>query len=247
MAEKPRNILVKLCYDGTNYYGWNVQPNLPTIQGELINAVKRITDENVKIKGASRTDRGVHALGQFANFFTSSDIPAEKFKDALNSVLPPDIRVLESSEVPLKFDARWSAKEKIYRYIIYQGDLLPFIKNYALCIKRRLDVARMKDAASLFEGEKDFRNFTPEKGFTKRSITRSELKANGNIVVYEIRGKSFLRYMVRNIVGALLLIGLGKMEPDELKDFIDNPETCTKRYPKFTAPPHGLYLVNVIY
>lgn len=237
--------MIRLCYDGTRYYGWNVQPNLPTIQGEVIEAVRRITGEASKVTGASRTDRGVHALGQVANFLTSSEIPAGRFKDALNSVLPPDIRVLDSWEAPIEFDARRSAIEKEYRYVIYQGELTPFMSNYAFCIRRRLNTVTMRKVAELFEGERDFANFTPERsGSTVRTIAESELRETGKFIVYRIRGRSFLRYMVRNIVGTLILVGLGKIGEDDVMRFLE-PIVPARKI--FTAPPHGLYLVEVSY
>lgn len=239
-----RNIAIKICYDGTNYYGWNIQPDKPTIQGELVKALKKLTGQDILPKGASRTDRGVHALGQVANFFVISSIPEEKFKDALNSVLPPDIRVIMSREVPPRFDARWSAREKTYKYVIYMGEINPFIRNYALCIRRKIDIEKMMETAKLFEGENDFRNFTPEQTFAKRVITKSEITEKGNYLIYEIKGRSFLRYMVRNIVGTLLMVGFGKMTYEEVKELLNTEE---KKYPKFTAPPHGLYLVEVKY
>lgn len=241
-----KNIAIKLCYDGTNYYGWNIQPNLPTIQGELIKAINRITQKTeVKVKGASRTDRGVHAIGQVANFLTSSNIPPEKFKDALNSVLPEDIRVIESKEVPKNFDSRKWAKAKTYRYIIYRGEITPFTKNYALHIKKQLNTDVMKKVAKLFEGEKDFKNFTPEKEFTTRTIFRSEIIEKGNFLIYEISGRGFLRYMVRNIVGTLIAVGLGKISEEYVKELLSTERTQGALL--LCAPPHGLYLVNIQY
>ncbi|MCS7214112.1 MAG: tRNA pseudouridine(38-40) synthase TruA [Candidatus Calescibacterium sp.] len=244
--EQKRNIIIKICYDGTNYYGWNVQPNVPTIQGEILKSIERITGETTNIKGASRTDRGVHALGQVANFFTSSNIPAEKFKDALNSILPQDIRIIQSKEGSHNFDSRRSAKEKIYKYIIYRGEITPFMKNYVLCIKRELNTEKMKEIVKIFEGEKDFKNFTPERGFTIRTVTKAEITEKGNFIIFEIRGRGFLRYMVRNIVGTLILAGLEKLDKEEVEKLLDTQQE-EKKYVKFTAPPHGLYLVDVVY
>ncbi len=246
LSDKIKNIAIKLCYDGTNYYGWNIQPNLPTIQGELIKAINRITQRtDTKVKGASRTDKGVHALGQVANFLTSSNIPPEKFKDALNSVLPKDIRVIESKEVPINFDSRKWAKVKTYRYIIYKGEITPFTKNYALHIKKELNLDVMKKVARLFEGERDFHNFTPEKGFTTRTVFRSEITEKGNFLIYEISGRGFLRYMVRNIVGTLIMTGLGKISEEYVKELLYLK--IIQKTPLFCAPPHGLYLVNIQY
>lgn len=243
MEQFKRNIAIKLCYDGTKYYGWNIQPDVPTIQGEVEKAISRITGEKIRVICASRTDRGVHALGQVANFFTSSSIPAEKFKDALNSVLPQDIRILESVEVPKDFDSRRRAKEKTYRYIIYRGEINPFMKNYVLHIKKALNVENMKKAAKAFEGEKDFKNFTPEKEFTIRTVFRSEIIEEGNFIIYEITGRGFLRYMVRNIVGTLIIVGFEKLKEKDVVEILSSD----RKFPMFRAPPHGLYLVKVKY
>ncbi len=239
-----RNIAIKLSYVGARYHGWQIQKDVQTVQGELINAVERITGEQLKVWGASRTDAGVHALGQVANFFTTSDIPPEKFKDALNSVLPHDIRVIKSVKVPENFNARHSTSIKTYRYVILQGEINPFLRGLVLSVKTPLDVEKMKECAKEIEGEHDFRNFTPEKSNTKRIIISSDIVKKGRFVVYEVRGYSFLRYMVRNIVGKLIMVGLGKMEVEEFKKQLESPEEVQ---PQFTAPPHGLYLVDVRY
>lgn len=240
-----KNIAIKLSYVGTRYHGWQIQKDVPTVQGELISAVERITGERVRVWGASRTDAGVHALGQVANFFTASEIPPEKFKDALNSVLPHDIRVIKSAEVQDDFNARHSTSIKTYRYVILQGEINPFLRGLVLSVKTPLDIEKMKECAKAVEGEHDFRNFTPEKNNTKRRVILSDIIRKGRFLIYEVRGYSFLRYMVRNIVGKLIMVGLGKMETEEFKKLLEDPEEVQSPY--FTAPPHGLYLVDVRY
>jgi len=242
-----RNIAIKISYVGIRYYGWQIQKDVPTVQGEIIKAVERITGERVKVWGASRTDGGVHALGQVGNFFTSSDIPPERFKYALNSVLPHDIRVIKSVEVPQNFNARRSPSIKTYRYIILQGEINPFLSNFVLSIKTELDIEKMSRCAKMIEGEHDFKNFTPEKENTKRTIISSEIVKKGRFVIYEIKGYSFLRYMVRNIVGKLIMVGMGKMSEEEFEEILKGDRIQGEKNIPFTAPPHGLYLVSVKY
>lgn len=239
-----RNIGLKLCYVGTNYSGWQIQKGVRTIQGEVKKAIHKITMEDVLPHGASRTDAGVHAIGQIANFFTTSEIPAERFKFALNSVLPDDIKVLKSWEAPEDFDARKTPNEKTYKYIIINSEPIPFLRNLALFVKNELDIqAMIKSAEFLKEKELDFSTFTPEKEkSTRRFILESKLIHKGKLIIYSIKAKSFLRYMVRNIVGALLMVGLKKMTQEEFVDLFDG-----KGKVLFTAPPCGLYLAQIKY
>jgi tRNA pseudouridine38-40 synthase len=237
-----RNIALKISYVGTNYHGWQVQKDVPTVQSEIKKAIERLTGEKVRLVGASRTDAGVHAIGQVANFLTSSEIPPERFKYALNSLLPPDIRITKSVEVPKSFNARWSLCEKKYIYVIIEGEINPFLRNFALHIKRPLDISAMQRCAKLIEGKHDFSSFTPEKENTEREIKLSQISKKGKIILYEIVGRSFLRYMIRNIVGCLTEVGLGKISEEEFKKILMGEEKAN-----FTAPPHGLYLADIKY
>ncbi len=237
-----RNIALKISYIGKRYHGWQVQPDVPTVQGEIKKAIYKLTGEEVNVYGASRTDAGVHALGQVANFFTNSSIPPTKFKDALNSILPPDIRIVRSTEVPREFHARYSESEKRYIYIILNDEITPFLADFVMSIKGKLDIEKMKICAKKVEGKHDFAVFTPERGDTVREISLSKITSRGKLIIYDIRGRSFLRYMVRGIVGALILAGLGKIVESDFDAMISG-----EKKNEFIAPPHGLYLVSVKY
>src|SRR6202008_2429302 len=160
-----RNIKLTIAYDGADFHGWQIQPGLPTIQGALIEAVRQITQEKTNIFGESRTDTGVHALGQVAHFKTQSGLPAQEFQRALNALLPPAIRIMEAEEVGPDFPARWQAQGKTYRYRIWRGQVLPpFEYQRALHYSGPLDEAAMARAAREFEGERDFTSFSASSG-----------------------------------------------------------------------------------
>jgi tRNA pseudouridine38-40 synthase len=238
-----KNIALKISYIGKNYAGWQIQRDVPTVQGEIKKAIKKITGEDkIKVIGASRTDAGVHALCQIANFITSSEIPPERFKYALNTVLPDDIRILKSCEVDMSFNARYTPCEKTYKYIIYQGEIIPFLKDFVLSIKSELNIEKMQRCAEMLVGEKDFAGFTPEKTNTQRTIFKSQITKKGKFIIYEIKGRSFLRYMVRNIVGTLILVGLEKLKEEDFEKILKGEEKA-----RFTAPPHALYLADIKY
>ncbi len=250
-----RNIKLTLAYDGSAFHGWQIQPGVPTIQGAITDAVRKITQEQMSIHGASRTDAGVHALGQVANFKTQSTLATEEFQRALNALLPPGIRVVAAEEMGADFHARWQALEKTYQYRIFRGPVVsPFEYGRVLHYPYPLDEAAMVEAAKLFAGEHDFTSFAASSGSEEtdsdrspvREIYRSELiryseKAE---MVYEVTGKSFLRYMVRKIVGTLLEVGRGKLRAQDIAGIFESRDR-SKSGP--TAPPEGLYLVALKY
>src|SRR5579862_8505211 len=211
-----RNLKLLLSYDGTDYFGWQVQPQTATIQGVLASAIERVTGERVLPQGSGRTDAGVHALGQVATFNTESPIPPQNFVTALNDILPASIRVLEASEVPDEFHARKSARAKTYRYTIFRGNICPpFRARYVWHYPYPLDEAALQEVAGCIVGEHDFTSFAavdPERG---REEQDSDLRQNvrhifcscwrreGDELIYLIRGTGFLHHMVRNLVGTL--------------------------------------------
>ena len=244
-----------LAYDGAEFHGWQIQPGVPTIQGSLTDAARKITQEPVSIHGASRTDAGVHALGQVASFKTSSMLAVEELQRALNALLPAAIRVVAAEEMGPDFHARWQAIEKTYRYRIFRGAVVsPFESQRVLHYPYALDEAAMAAAAKCFEGEHDFTSFTASSGSEEadkdrspvRVICRSELErhAEQQEIVYVVTGKSFLRYMVRKIVGTLLDVGRGKLRVEDLGEVFEARDR-SRSGP--TAPPEGLYLVNLKY
>jgi tRNA pseudouridine38-40 synthase len=250
-----RNIKLTIAYDGADFHGWQIQPGLPTIQGALSDAAHKITQEKIMVHGASRTDTGVHALGQVAHFKTQSLLPAEEFQRALNALLPPAIRIVAAEEVGPDFHARWQAQCKTYRYRIYRGRVLPpFEYRRALHYSGPLDEDAMAAAARLFEGQHDFTSFAASSGSevddSERDLVRvvysSEIVRDParEEIAYVVRGRSFLRYMVRKIVGTLIEVGKGRLVPADIPQMF---EARDRSRSSPTAPPEGLYLVSLEY
>ena len=242
-----------IAYDGTDFHGWQMQSNKPTIQGEIVNVLRRITQENVQLHGAGRTDAGVHALGQIGSFRTQSTLSAGEFQRALNALLPPTIRIVAAEEVGPDFNARWSARGKIYRYRLYRGKVVPpMLWRYVLHYPFPLDEDAMRDASARFVGMHDFTSFAASTGSeeddkersTEREIYATELvrSADAEELIFTVRGRSFLRYMVRKIVGTLLDVGRGKLKPDDI-DRLYELKARSKSGP--TVPPQGLCMVSV--
>lgn len=221
-----RRIRITVEYDGTAYCGWQVQPNGVSIQEKLEQAVTQLTGEPARVRGASRTDSGVHARGQVAVFDTGSRIPAERFAVALNSCLPDDIAVTASAEAAPDFDPRRGAARKLYRYTIHNSPCRPALAfRFAWHLKQPLDAARMSEAARLFEGEHDFTSFSRQECNTpdadnRRLLFRSEIICAGESIIYEVEGRSFLYNMVRNLVGTLVDVGSGLIEPGRIPEIL---------------------------
>jgi len=251
MAE--RNIKLIVEYKGTAFAGWQVQLEQKTIQGELIEAVQKTTGKQVNVIGAGRTDAGVHALGQTANFRIDHHIEPEKYRDALNYYLPDDIRVKESTEVPLPFHARKSAKYKRYRYLI-GNEHSALYRDLRWENPIDLDLELMRQAAGLILGEHDFSPFcvvASRKEDNTCRIDRAEWRRVGPLTVFEIRGNRFLHNMVRSLVGAMVNVASASHDrhPENLTldRFADIIEAPTGHRVVFTAPAQGLYLVSVHY
>ncbi len=248
-----RYFKLTIAYDGTDFHGWQIQSEKSTIQGEIVNVLRRLTQEHVYLHGAGRTDAGVHALGQVGSFRTQSALSAEEFQRALNALLPQTIRIVGSEEVGPDFDARWSARGKIYRYRIYRGKVVPpMIWRYVLHYPFPLDEEAMRNAAARFAGTHDFASFAASTGSeeddkersTEREIFSTELvrSADDEELVFTVRGRSFLRYMVRKMVGTLLDVGRGRLKPDDI-DRLYELRDRSKSGP--TVPPQGLVMVEV--
>ena len=248
-----RNLKLILSYDGSDFAGWQIQPDAATIQGTLAAAVGRITGETVLPQGSGRTDAGVHALAQVATFATESSVPIGNFVKALNDILPPSIRVMDVQEVAAEFHARRSARGKTYRYRLYREAICsPFLARYVWHYPYPLNEQSMAAAAARVQGEHDFTSFAavdPERGrdipvSNVRRILSSNWERQGDELVYTVKGSGFLHHMVRNLVGTFILVGKGTLKPEDVTRILEARDRAAAGA---TAPASGLYLVNVEY
>jgi tRNA pseudouridine38-40 synthase len=241
-----QNYKLVLAYDGTDFRGWQRQPDERTIQGALEEAVFTITRKKTTVHGAGRTDAGVHALGQTGHFGSSTKIPDADLFRALNAVLPWDVRILSLERVRPDFHARKCAKSKVYQYrIIHARQISPFDFRYALHWPYPLNLRAMRAAAPLFVRRADFTPFSSNRERNPvRAVRRSEIRKKGDEVVYTIEAQGFLRYMVRTVVGTLLEIGAGKMKPEAVEEIFRRKERLLAGP---TAPAKGLCLIRVDY
>lgn len=251
-----------LAYDGTDYFGWQVQPDRATIQGELASAVERLTGERVLPQGSGRTDAGVHARGQVASFALQAPIPAENLQRALNRTLPEAIRVLSAEMAAEEFHARHSARAKTYEYRIFRGEICPpWEARYAWALNWPLDFAAMRATAKLVVGEHDFSSFAasdpdlatrnagaeeddPGRRGNVRTIFSSNWTEMGELLIYRVRGNGFLHHMVRNLVGTLVDAGRGQIAPEDVARIL---EARSRSAAGATAPARGLFLDSVEY
>jgi len=247
-----RNLKVTLAYDGSEFSGWQVQPDAPTVQGTLASAIGRVTGEKVLPQGSGRTDAGVHALAQVASFQTESVIPAGNLAIALNDILPGAIRVVRVEEAAAEFHARHSAKAKTYRYRMYREAVCPpFLARYVWHYPYPLNEGAMIEAAGLVVGEWDFTSFAAvdeeknrEAGSNVRRIFSSEFVRDGEELIYTVRGNGFLHHMVRNLMGTFVLVGKGTLKPSDITRIL---EARSRSAAGATAAASGLYLVGVEY
>lgn len=239
--------LITFSYDGSKYKGYQKQPEVTTIQGELERVLTGINNSEVLVSASGRTDAGVHALNQTAHFDLDINITSEKLKMALNSLLPNDIYVKKVEEVDEDFHARFNVKEKEYIYKINIGEYNPLEKDYVYQYNKELNIVKMKEAIKYFEGTHDFKSFTKnndEKDDFVRTIINTKIDIKDNIITISFRGTGFLRYMVRNMVGCLIEIGQLKRESSEVKTILDAKDRTKAG---ITAHPEGLYLKEVSY
>jgi tRNA pseudouridine38-40 synthase len=249
-----RNLKLILAYEGSEFAGWQLQPDAVSVQGTLASAIGRITGEKVLPQGSGRTDAGVHALAQVATFATESSVPAANFVKALNDILPASVRVLEAQEAAPDFHARKSARAKIYRYRIYRAAICPpFLARYLWHYPFPLEEQAMMRAAGLVEGEHDFTSFAavdPERGregkpmSNVREFFSSGWERQGDEFVYTVRGSGFLHHMVRNLVGTFILVGKGTLRAEDVTRIVQARDRSAAGA---TAPASGLYLVKVEY
>ncbi|HTV15719.1 MAG TPA: tRNA pseudouridine(38-40) synthase TruA [Acidobacteriaceae bacterium] len=257
-----QNWKLTLAYDGTDFFGWQVQPDRVTIQGKLADAIERVTGERVLPQGSGRTDAGVHAQGQVASFALNAPIPAENLTRALNRTLPESIRVLRAEPAPSEFHARHSVIAKTYEYRIFRGQICPpWTARYAWALHWPLDPGRLQTAAQTILGTHDFTSFAasdpdlaareaghdpapPGREGNVRSVFASEWSEEGDLLLYHVRGNGFLHHMVRNLVGTFVDVGRGHIEPAEVNRVL---EARSRSAAGATAPARALFLVSVEY
>ena len=245
--EKKRVRLI-VAYDGTNYHGWQVQNNGITIESELNRCLTDLLGEKIEVIGASRTDSGVHALGNVAVFDTTARMPAEKISYALNQRLPEDIRIQKSEEVDSDWHPRHCDSRKTYEYRIYRGEFaMPVKRLYSYHTYRPLDVAMMRKAATYLVGEHDFKSFCQtgaQVESTVRTILSLEIEEQGSDLVIRVCGNGFLYNMVRIIAGTLMEVGQGKRSPESMQQVLDSLDRAAAGP---TAPALGLTLMKYEY
>ena len=240
------NYGITISYDGTDYHGWQRQPDKRSIQGLMEEALSKISSKKINVIGAGRTDAGVHAQGQVAHFKTDLKLEDKELFRAINSLLPKDIRIISLKKVDLNFHARKMTVSKIYQYRIFNSSsITPFHIRYTYLYSAPLDVEKMKMAATLFAREADFNAFSSNRLlYPVRKVTRSEIKKTGKEIIFTIEANGFLRYMVRTIVGTLLEIGKGKVPLDKIEEsFLGKKRTLASP----TAAAQGLCLMKVNY
>jgi tRNA pseudouridine38-40 synthase len=248
-----RVLKATLAYDGTDFAGFQRQVGVRTVQQVLEDALAPIEGTEVVVTGAGRTDSGVHALGQVASFALTNSIDPMQLRQALNAVLPEDLRVLSIDEAPDGFNARFAARLKVYRYRIFNAKVIsPFERRYALHISRELNLGAIREASAVLVGQHDFAAFQATGTnvvTTMRRLTRTDwherpIEGGGRLLTFDIAGTGFLKYMVRNIVGTLIEVGDGRRLASSMSALLSSRDRSQAGR---TAPPHGLYLVCVDY
>lgn len=243
-----RNIKLTIEYDGTSYGGWQKQKNNITIQQCIEEAIKLLTGEQVELIGSSRTDAGVHAKGMVANFITNSQIPADKFREAINTKLPDDIGIIKSEEVDKNFHSRYDSKGKTYCYtLVNRYEKICIGRNYVYQVRDELNYDLMKEAAKYFLGKHDFKAFKTNGSSVKtsvRTISGLELELKDDVIKIFVSADGFLYNMVRIIVGTLIEVGKGKIKPEDIESIIRNGDRSNAGP---CVPPNGLVLEKVFY
>ena len=242
------NIKMTIAYEGTAYAGFQRQTNAVSVQAVLEECLNRLCGEEINLIGAGRTDAGVHALGQVANFRTGARIPASRMAPALNNLLPRDIAVIEAEEVEFEFHARQAAKSKTYTYRIWRPFVRPvFERGLVYHFPRHLDLPAIEAATRMLVGKKDFATFCSAGSFVRtstRTILNAGWEERGEVLVFTVTADGFLYHMVRNIVGTLIQVGLGRWQPEWIQTLLQRGDR-TLAGP--TVPPGGLFLERVDY
>lgn len=244
-----KNFKLTIEYDGSNYHGWQRQKSEPTVQEAIEQAVQIMTSQTISLIGSGRTDAGVHALGQTANFKCDTHLCPDTLQKGLNSLLGSDIVITSCQEVPLNFHARFDVKNKIYCYRISNSAIPPAIgRQYVWHVRKKLDLSTMETASAMLVGKKDFKSFEgagSPRAHTIRTVINAGFTTGKNgILSFSIDADGFLRFMVRNIVGTLVDVGMGKISPEDFKTIVS---AKNRTLAGATAPPQGLFLVEVNY
>lgn len=244
-----RNLALTLSYDGTEFNGWQTQPGYRTVQQTVEKAIAEFTGEpRIRLNTSGRTDAGVHAVGQVANFYTTAAYPCDVILRAINARLPPDVIVRRVEEVPQAFDANKDAKRKLYRYVIHDGPVPdPFLRRYCYHVKRNLDAATMARAGRCLKGRHDFHSFEtewPNRLSSIRTITHLSVNRAGEFIWIDAEADGFLYNMVRAIAGTLIEVGRGHWPESAVEDILQAED---RKQAGPTAPPQGLFLVRVTY
>lgn len=242
------NIKLTIEYDGTNYHGWQIQPNGETIQAVLERAISTFLGASTRLIGSGRTDAGVHAVGQVANFFCAKEPDIRRLQRGLNALTPEDIVIRNVEVVPDSFDARRDGRSRVYQYRIWNSPWpSPFHLRYAWHLHDPLDLCAMGQAIRCLEGEHDFSSFQGagcDAAHAVRKVYHNSLERDGKLMVYTIEATAFLRHMVRNIIGTLVEVGRQQRTPQSFYELLEARDR-TQAGP--TAPAHGLFLVEVKY
>jgi tRNA pseudouridine38-40 synthase len=243
-----RNLKLTISYDGTEFQGWQTQPGFRTVQETIQKHIEKITNQKITLYASGRTDTGVHAIAQVANFRVNSNISESKLLLGLNALLPDDISITDVTEVPYDFHAVKDAKKKHYRYVIRQSGIEdPLTRKFSCLVKHELDHVKMHIAAQYLIGTHDFRCFEsewPNRTNSIRTIYHASINRMGNWIWFNIEGNGFLYNMVRAIAGTLIEIGRGNWPVDKISKLIELKE---RKYAGPTAPAKGLFLVRVFY
>jgi tRNA pseudouridine38-40 synthase len=244
-----RNIKLTLSYDGTDFNGWQTQPGYRTVQETLEKAIAELTgEERIRVNASSRTDAGVHAVGQVVNFYSTTIYPADVLLRAINARLPADVVIRAAADVPQSFDANRDAKRKLYRYVIHDGEVPnPFLRRYACQSRHRLDVEAMRRAAEPLKGRHDFHSFEtgwPNRLSSVRTITHLAVNRFGDWIWLDVEADGFLYNMVRAIAGTLMNVGRGYWPESQVADILHAED---RKLAGPTAPAQGLFLMRVSY
>ncbi|HET6369889.1 MAG TPA: tRNA pseudouridine(38-40) synthase TruA [Nitrospiria bacterium] len=243
------NVRLILEYDGTDFHGWQKQPGLRTVQGIVEGAISRISGEKPKLIGSGRTDAGVHARGQVANFLTEASLACGEWRKALNANLPPDVVVLRADRAPKEFHARHSAVGRVYEYRVLRREVRsPLDLRFAWHVPRPLDISAIRKASVLLRGVHDFTSFSAsgsENQNPRVNLRRLGIGRSGELLLFTLEASHFLWHMVRNIVGLLVEVGLGRIHPGKTSQFLGARDR--RAVPAAPAPPQGLCLIKVQY